>query len=157
MGPDAGTDALKQAGRRRHPARALSIALALCALAFVVRLVLAAGTATIYVKASSACTTGCGTPGNEWKTITLALTDANNRIVAATNTGAIIQVAAGNYPERIFIYPNVHVQCESPATTTIDATGKGHSAGIFGMGGPGRPDADFSIDSCKITGGSGEL
>src|SRR5439155_23691630 len=109
MEADTGIDALKHVGKHRHPARVLSIASALCALAFVVRLVLAAGTATIYVKASSACTTGCGAPGNEWKTITLGITDGNNRIVAGTNTGAIIQVAACNYPERIFLYPNIHV------------------------------------------------
>jgi hypothetical protein len=127
------------------------------ALVGVTRLVLAVGTVTLYVNAVSTCTTGCGSQATPYKTIQAAINDANAQIVAATASGAFIQVAAGNYPERIFIYPNVHVQCAGPSTTTINATGLGRSAVIFGGGGTGRPDADFSIDGCKITGGSGEL
>jgi Putative metal-binding motif/Thrombospondin type 3 repeat len=126
-------------------------------LAAVARLVLAAGSVTIYVNASSSCTTGCGSQASPYKTIQAAINDANAQIGSAVATGAIIQVAAGNYPERIFIYPSVHVRCESPLTTTINATGLGRSAVIFGSGGTGRDDTDFSIDGCKITGGSGEL
>jgi hypothetical protein len=148
---------LNRPKNRRHLAKVLFPVLALVVFAIVARLVLAAGTVTIYVRSSSACTTGCGILGSEWATITAAINDADNRIAAATATGAIIQVLAGNYPERIFIDPNIHVQCASPATTTIDATGKGRAAVIFASGGTGRPTQDFSIDSCKITGGIGEV
>jgi hypothetical protein len=123
----------------------------------VAHLVLAAGTVTIYVNASSTCTTACGSQATPWKTIQAGINDANARIIAATASGALIQVAAGNYPERIFIYPNVHVLCAGPTTTTINATGLGRSAVIFGSGGTGRAPNDFSIDGCKITGGTGEL
>ena len=129
----------------------------LVTLAGVARLVLAVGTVTLYVNAGSACTTGCGSQASPYKTIQAAINDANAQIVAGTAAGAFIQVAGGNYPEHIFIYPDVHVQCAGSATTTINATGLGRSAVIFGGGGTGRPDADFSIDGCKITGGSGEL
>ncbi|HYV85286.1 MAG TPA: MopE-related protein [Patescibacteria group bacterium] len=126
-------------------------------LGLVAHLVLAAGTVTIYVSASSSCTTGCGSQAAPYKTIQAAINDANSRIIAATASGALIQVAAGNYPERIFVYPNVHVICAGTATTTINATGLGRSAVIFGSGGTGRATTDFSIDGCKITGGTGEL
>ena len=135
----------------------IAVVACLAILGFVAHLVLAAGTATIYVSASSTCTTGCGSQAAPWKTIQAAINDANSRIIAATASGAIIQVAAGTYPERIFIYPNVHVLCAGPATTTINATGLGRSAVIFGSGGTGRATTDFSIDGCKITGGTGEL
>src|SRR5438445_2908322 len=100
-------------------------------------------------------------------TIREAINDANCQIEAGAATGATIQVAAGTYPERIFIWPNVHVQCASPSTTTIDATGKGRAAVVFSSGSPVcgpppapypcRPRTDFMIDGCKITGGSGEV
>jgi len=129
----------------------------LFAIAAVARLVLAVGTVTIYVSAGSTCTTGCGSQATPYKTIQAAINDGNSQIAGGTASGAFIQVAAGNYPERLFVYPDIHVQCAAPATTTINATGLGRSAVIFGGGGTGRPDADFSIDGCKITGGSGEL
>src|SRR6266850_4241892 len=129
---------------------------ALAILALVVRLVLAAVTLTIYVDDSSACTTGCGSAAAPHRTITAAITDANGRIVAAEADTVIIEVAAGNYPEHVLIVPNVHVRCAGPSTTTIDATGLGHSVVIFSAGGTGRPRQDFSIDGCRITGGSGE-
>src|SRR5580765_6367898 len=143
---------------RPGPARTCVLALTcLATLGFVAHLVLAAGTVTIYVSASSSCTTGCGSQAAPYKTIQAAINDANASIIAATATGALIQVAAGTYPERIFVYPNVHVVCAGPATTTINATGLGRSAVIFGSGGTGRAPGDFSIDGCKITGGMGEL
>ncbi|MEK7283678.1 MAG: MopE-related protein, partial [Acidobacteriota bacterium] len=58
--------------------------------------------------------------------------------------------------ERIYIFPNIHVLCDSPATTTIDATGGGRSAVILAAGLTGRVRTDFSIASCRITGGVGE-
>jgi hypothetical protein len=142
-------------GRR---ASLLTVAcVSLATLALVAGLVLAAGTANLFVDASSTCTTGCGSLASPYKTIQAAINDANSQIVAGTASGAVIRVAAGTYHERIFIYPNVHVQCAGPSTTTIDATGFGRSAVIFASGGTGRPTADFSIDGCGITGGSGEL
>lgn len=142
---------------RRSRLTSYVVLASILALAGVTRLVLAVGTVTLYVNATSTCTTGCGSQTTPYKTIQAAINDANAQIVAATASGAFIQVAAGNYPERIFVYPNVHVQCAGPSTTTINATGLGRSAVIFGGGGTGRPDADFSIDGCRITGGSGEL
>jgi hypothetical protein len=144
--------------RIRRPRPALLLAFAtVFVLAAVGRLVLAVGTVTLYVDASSACSSGCGSQASPYRTIQAAIVDANTQIGAGTASGAVIQVAAGNYPERLFIYPDIHVVCAGPSTTTIDATGLGRSAVIFGNGGSGRPDADFSIDGCKITGGVGEV
>ena len=132
--------------------------LSLASLLFIGRAVLGAGTATIYVSASSTCTTGCGSQASPWKTISAAVTDANSQMSAGTATGAVIQVGAGTYPEHVAIYPDIHVVCNSPATTTINAAGLGRSVVNICCGNVvGRPDADFSIDGCKITGGAGEL
>ncbi|MBI4169927.1 MAG: hypothetical protein HY510_08325, partial [Acidobacteria bacterium] len=141
---------------RGRLSRVLSGTVALLVLAVVARLVLAAGTLTLYVDDDSACASGCGSAAAPHRTIAAAITDANNRIVAGEAATVIIQVAAGLYPERILIVPNVHVRCASPATTTIDASGLGRSAVIFASGGTGRPRRDFSIDGCRITGGMGE-
>ncbi len=142
-------------GRPRRPATIL-VFVTLVLLAVVGRRVLAVGSVTLYVNASSACSSGCGSQASPYRTIQAAIVDANNQIIAAAASGAVIQVAAGNYPERLFVYPNIHVVCAGPSTTTINATGLGRSAVIFGAGGTGRPDADFSIDGCTITGGVGE-
>jgi hypothetical protein len=130
--------------------------LSLAAVAAVARLVLAAASVTIYVSASSTCTTGCGSQASPWKTIAAGLGDGNNRIIAGTATGAIVQVAAGNYPERFTVFPNCHVIC-GPGTATINAAGFNRSAVILGPGGTGRTPTDFSIEGCTITGGTGEL
>src|SRR5262249_47273846 len=130
----------------------VQVVVCLAALGLIAHFVLAAVSVTIYVSASSACTTGCGSQAAPYKTIQAAINDANAQIVATTATGAVIQVAAGTYPERIFVYPNIHVVCAGPAgATTINATGLGRSAVIFGSGGTGRATTDFSIDGCKIT------
>jgi hypothetical protein len=142
-------------GRSAVRGWALSVA-SLLTIGVVARLVHAAASVTIYVDDNSTCTTGCGTLANPYKTIAAAITDGNNRIVAGTATGAIIQVADGNYPERFFIYPNIHVICASPSTVTINAATLARSAVIFGEGGTGRARTDFSIEGCKITGGMGE-
>ena len=135
----------------------LTVVVACAALFAIGRMVIAAASVTIYVDDSSTCVSGCGSQANPYRTIAAAITDANSRIVGGTATGAVIQVAAGNYPERIFVYPNVHVVCDSPATTTINGTGFARSVVVFGTGGTGRPTTDFSIDGCTITGGTGEL
>ena len=111
----------------------------------------------LYVDASSTCTSGCGTSSAPFPTIQGAINQGNTLIVAGSATSATIMVAAGLYRERIFIYPNVHVLGAGAGVTTIDATGFGRSAVIFGSGGTGRPRTDFSIDGFKITGGSGEV
>ncbi len=149
-------DARQHGSTSRRKAIACAV-LSIAALAFVTHLVLAAGTANLFVNAASTCTIGCGSQATPYKTIQAAINDANARLVAATASGAVIRVAAGNYHERIFIYPNVHVLCADSSTTTIDATGLPRSAVIFASGGTIRPTTDFSIDGCKITGGSGEL
>ncbi|HEV8200248.1 MAG TPA: MopE-related protein [Candidatus Polarisedimenticolia bacterium] len=141
-------------GRRQRTLAALLALLSLAAVAAVARMVIAAVDVTIYVNAGSTCTTGCGSQASPWKTISGALTDGNNRIIAGTATDVIVQVAAGNYPERFTIFPNCHVICAS--VTTIDGTGLNRSTVILSSGGTGRPTTDFSIDGCTITGGIGE-
>ena len=127
------------------------------ALVFVGHLVVAAGTVTLFVDAGSTCTTGCGTQGAPYPTIQAAIDDADNRIAAGTISGATVQVAAGRYPERLYIVPNIHVICAGPSVTSIDATGKGRAAVIFAARTSGRVKTDFSIEGCTITGGIGEV
>src|SRR5262245_45216219 len=135
----------------------LACAAAVCALGVVVRLAVAAGTITLYVDDSSTCTTGCGSQASPYRTIQAAIDDADNQLIAGAISGATVRVAAGGYPERLYIVPNVHVICESPASVTIDATGKGRSAVILAARTSGRPRLDFSIEGCRITGGVGEV
>jgi len=129
---------------------------ALCALGVVARLVLASGTITLYVDDNSTCSSGCGSQAAPYRTIQAAIDDADNQIIAGTVTGATVRVAAGNYPERLYIVPNVHVIGDGPATTILDATGKGRAAVIFAARTSGRPRTDFSIEGCTIKGGVGE-
>src|SRR5580765_1991672 len=128
-------------------------ALSLSALGVVARLVVAAGTLTLYVDDNSTCTSGCGTQAAPYPTIQAAIDDADNQITAGTITGASVRVAAGTYPERIYIVPNVHVLCDAPSTTTINATGKGRAAVILAARTSGRVRTDFSVENCTITGG----
>src|SRR5213593_1335188 len=134
----------------------LACAAAVCAVGVVVRLAVAAGTITLYVDDNSTCTTGCGSQAAPYRTIQAAIDDADNQIIAGTVTGATVRVAAGNYPERLYIVPNVHVIGDGPVTTIIDATGKGRAAVIFAARTSGRPRTDFSIEGCTIKGGVGE-
>ncbi len=144
---------------RPRPPAAIPVCLAALLLFFgpIAHRTLDAATATLYVDDDSLCASGCGSQASPYPTIQAAINDANGRIVAGTATGATIVVAGGRYAERIFIFPNIHVRCASPSTTTIDAAGRGRSAVVFASGGTGRPNADFSIDGCTITGGSGEV
>src|SRR6266540_5382741 len=144
------------ADTRIRALRLVACCAAVCALGVVARLVVAAGTITLYVDDNSTCTSGCGSQAAPYRTIQAAIDDADTQLIAGTISGASVRVAAGNYPERIYIVPNVHVLCDSPSTTTIDATGKGRSAVILAGRTSGRPDTDFSIEGCTITGGSGE-
>ncbi|PYS93553.1 MAG: hypothetical protein DMF50_13420, partial [Acidobacteria bacterium] len=109
-----------RADTRRTVLRGLLAAGSIALLVFVARLVVAAGTVTLYVKAGSACTSvctisnyfhpiacdagcfaGCGTATAPYTTIQSALNDADCRIDTGSVSDATIQVAAGTYPERI--------------------------------------------------------
>src|SRR6266704_5917398 len=147
-----------RADARTGTSRLIVCALAVCALAVVTRLVVAAGAITLYVDDNSTCTSGCGSQAAPYSTIQAAIDDADNQLIAGTISGATVRVAAGNYPERLYIVPHVHVLCDAPSTTTIDATGKGRSAVILAdRGSLGRARLDFSVENCTITGGIGEV
>src|SRR5881296_920883 len=145
-----------RADARPRTVRLISCGLAVCALGVVARLVVAAGAITLYVDDNSTCTTGCGSQAAPYRTIQAAIDDADSQLIAGSITGATVRVAAGNYPERIYIVPNVHVIGEGAATTILDATGKGRAAVIFAARTSGRPRTDFSIEGCTIKGGVGE-
>src|SRR2546425_267476 len=147
-----------RADARPRTVRLISCGLAVCALLVVTRLVVAAGAITLYVDHNSTCTSGCGSQAAPYPTIQAAIDDADNQLIAGTISGATVRVAAGNYPERLYIVPHVHVLCDAPSTTTIDATGKGRSAVILAdRGSLGRARIDFSVENCTITGGIGEV
>src|SRR5881296_3579773 len=147
-----------RADARPRTVRLISCGLAVCALGVVARLVVAAGAITLYVDDNSTCTTGCGSQAAPYRTIQAAIDDADNQLIAGSISGATVRVAAGNYPERLYIVPHVHVLCDAPSTTTIDATGKGRAAVILAdRGSLGRARIDFSVENCTITGGIGEV
>jgi hypothetical protein len=146
--------ALTRSLRPQRVMASLLALLSLAAVAAVARLVLAAVNVTIYVAASSTCTTGCGSQASPWKTITAGLADGNSRIAAGTATGAFIQVAPGTYNENFTVFPNCHVIC-SGGVATINGGGT-RSTVRFSDGGTPRLPTDFSIDGCTITGGVGE-
>src|SRR5207247_2358147 len=112
-----------RAEARTGTIRLIVCGLAVCALGVVTRLVVAAGAITLYVDDNSTCTSGCGSQAAPYSTIQAAIDDADNQLIAGTISGATVRVAAGNYPERLYIVPHVHVLCDAPSTTTIDATG----------------------------------
>src|SRR5882762_9307369 len=141
---------------RAGAGRFFACTVAACVLGVVARLAVAAGTITLYVDDNSTCTTGCGSQAAPYRTIQAAIDDADNQLIAGTISGATVRVLAGNYPERVYIVPNVHVIGDGPSVTTIDATGKGHSAVILAARTSGRPRTDYSIEGCTIKGGSGE-
>jgi hypothetical protein len=127
----------------------------------------AQGVVTLHVATDSPCTTTCplecpcppecGDETVPYLTIQSALNDANCRIIAGETSEAIVQVAAGFYPERIFIFPDIHVVGAGSGSTTIDGAGFDRSAVIFASGGTSRERRNFSIDGFTITGGTGEI
>lgn len=145
-----------KSGGTRVPAFVVAGALGAIVFLLIAHFVYAAGPITLYVDDDSSCASGCGSQATPYPTIQAAINDANAQIVAATATEATIDVADGYYGERIFIYPDIHVQCANPASVTIDGTGFARSTVVFASGGTGRPTANYSIDGCTITGGSGE-
>jgi predicted outer membrane repeat protein len=144
----------------RRPGRSawvVSVILSLLTLTGVSLRVLAVGSVTLYVDDNSTCTSACGSQASPYSTIQAAINDANAQVSAGTATAGIIQVAAGTYHEHIGIYPDVHVICAGPAVTTIDATGTGRNVvNLTGGSLVGRPNANFSIDGCRLTGGIGD-
>ncbi len=130
---------------------------------------------TFYVDANSTATTdctptasgctgqcavpACGTQALPCHTIQNALNIANCTIGTNTALEADVLVAAGTYPERIFIYPNTHLIGAGRDVTTIDAKGLNRSAVIMAnAGGYGfnRPEVLFSISGFRVIHGSGD-
>jgi Right handed beta helix region/Thrombospondin type 3 repeat len=112
---------------------------------------------TLYVDAASTCTGTCGSQQAPFSTIQAAINEANTQIESGAAAGATLLVAPGLYRERIFIYPDIHVQGSGAGQSILDAGGFGRSAVIFASGGTPRPRTNFSIDGFTITGGSGEM
>ncbi|HEV8335120.1 MAG TPA: putative metal-binding motif-containing protein [Candidatus Polarisedimenticolia bacterium] len=130
---------------------------------------------TYYVDAASAgttdCTPGasgctgscavpaCGSQATPCHTIQAAVNIANCNIGSNAALEADVLVAAGTYPERIFVYPNIHVIGAGRDVTTIDAKGLNRSAVILAGGGAlgfNRPREHFSISGVRIIHGSGD-
>src|SRR5437867_2301091 len=105
-------------------------------LALLIPTTAAAADITLYVDASSTCTTGCGTLASPFSTIQAAINQANTQIVAGTASSATIQVAAGLYLEHVFIYAGVHVVGGGAASPPLDAAGPGRRAVRFPQGLP---------------------
>ncbi|MFQ5877091.1 MAG: thrombospondin type 3 repeat-containing protein [Acidobacteriota bacterium] len=151
------------------PARIGTAAL-LCGSLFAVALLGTAETAVqlvLFVDASSSCSescaitcgcpSGCGTEANPYRTIQDAINDLNCQIMDGRAETGTVRVAAGYYPERIFIFPDINVAGAGSGRTILDATGLGRSAVIFASGGTERARRNFSIEGFTITGGSGEV
>jgi hypothetical protein len=113
---------------------------------------------------STGCTGQCATPtcgsaGAPCHTIQAALNLANCNIGANTALEADVLVAAGTYPERIFVYPNTHLIGAGRDITTIDAKGLNRSAVIMSRQtqyGFNRPGVKFSISGFRIIHGDGD-
>jgi len=130
---------------------------------------------TYYVDINSAATTNCtptasgctgqcaapacGTQAIPCHKIQGALNLANCNIGSNAALEADVLVAAGTYPERIFIYPNTHLMGAGRDVTTIDAKGLNRSAVIManaGSYGFNRPEVKSSISGFRIIHGSGD-
>ena len=128
-----------------------------------------------YVNASSAATTDCtptssgctgqcavptcGSVGTPCHTIQDALDLANCNIGANAALEADVIVAAGTYPERIYVYPNTHLIGAGRDITTIDAKGLNRSAVIMSSNstfGFNRPGVKYSISGFRIIHGDGD-
>jgi len=139
------------------PAQLRAIAIQTIVVALIAGSSYAIGPITLYVDAGSGCTSGCGSQSAPYPAIQAAIDDANAKIGGGLATEATIVVAPGTYAEHLLVYPSVHVECDSPSTVTINASGFSRAAVVFGSLGTGRTATDFSIDGCTITGGSGEV
>jgi hypothetical protein len=116
------------------------------------------------VPTSSGCTgqcavPTCGTQATPCHKIQESLNLANCTIGSNDTLEADVIVAAGTYPERIFIYPNTHLIGAGRDVTTIDAKGLNRSAVIMSrqtLFGFNRPGVNFSITGFRIIHGSGD-
>src|SRR5437867_1473131 len=72
------------ADSRTKAGRYLALAGAACVLGLVARLVVAAGTLTLYVDDNSTCTTGCGSQAAPYRTIQAAIDDADSQLIAGS-------------------------------------------------------------------------
>ena len=101
----------------------------------------------------------CGTQATPCHSIQNAIHIANCNIGSNTALEADIHVAAGTYPERVRIYPNIHLIGAGRDVTTIDAKGQLRSAVIMAsqsVAGFARPNSKFSISGFRIIHGSGD-
>jgi hypothetical protein len=101
----------------------------------------------------------CGTQGTPCHKIQDALNLANCNIGSNAALDADVFVAAGTYPEKVFLYPNIHLYGAGRDVTTIDAKGLNRSAVIMANGGSygfNRPEVNFSISGFRIIHGSGD-
>ncbi|HEV8375580.1 MAG TPA: MopE-related protein [Candidatus Polarisedimenticolia bacterium] len=101
----------------------------------------------------------CGAQGTPCHKIQDAINIANCTIGTNTAMEADIVVAAGTYPEKIFIYPNIHLIGAGRDVTTIDAKGLNRAAVIMSKQtcfGFARPGVDFSLTGFRIIHGSGD-
>ncbi|MCI0568385.1 MAG: thrombospondin type 3 repeat-containing protein, partial [Acidobacteria bacterium] len=101
----------------------------------------------------------CGSQAAPCHKIQESLNLANCTIGSNTALEADVIVAAGTYPERIFIYPNTHLIGAGRDVTTIDAKGLNRSAVIISSQqsfGFARPAVKHSITGFRIIHGSGD-
>jgi hypothetical protein len=101
----------------------------------------------------------CGTQATPCHTIQQAINIANCTIGSNATLEADILVAAGTYPQRVSLYPNIHLIGAGRDVTTIDAKGLNRSAVImanFGNYGFNRYEDKFSISGFRIIHGSGD-
>ncbi len=102
----------------------------------------------------------CGTQATPCHTIQQAINIANCTIGTNGALEADIVVAAGTYPQRASIFPNIHVIGAGRDVTTIDARGFNRSAVIlaqFTGYGFNRQEIKHSITGFRIIHGSGDL
>jgi hypothetical protein len=109
----------------------------------------------------------CGTQANPCKKIQDAINIANCTIGPNGTQEADVIVAQGTYPERLFIYPNVHVIGAGKDVTTVDSQGVACggnasfprcSVAFFSEGssfGFCRDKQKFSMSGFKLTHGQG--
>jgi len=130
---------------------------------------LASSATTDCTPTSAGCTGSCAVPtcgsqATPCHTIQGAINLANCNIGSNAALEADVIVAGGTvgsptvYPERLFIYPNIHVIGAGRDVTTVDAIGQGRAAVTLANGdgyGFNRPETLFSITGFKITHGSG--
>jgi hypothetical protein len=116
------------------------------------------------VPTSSGCTGSCAAPtcGSQAQPchkIQDAINIANCTIGSNNALQADVLVAAGTYPERLYVYPNINLIGAGRDVTTVDAKGLNRSAVILAGGGAvgfNRPRLNFSISGLRIIHGSGD-